>query len=356
MNFSKLLSGIFMVVSALQSTVTAATSLDQQLNQATMASAIAITAQQQQQIRQQQLTAALVWHGASPWINAVTAGATDEFASMGVKVVAVTDAQLDPAKQAADIENISMLKPDFILSLVVDAASVKGSYQKAVAKGAKLVLLSNPIPGFVLNQHYAGIVTDDMFGMGREAAKVLASYYNNPTKPARIGMIFHDASYFITNNRDNAFRTELKKYPQLQLVAQKGFVREQDTSDVAAALILQQPELNAIYVSWDAAAEGVVEALRSAGRNDVKVITHDLGVNNLLDLARSGNMLATIADQPYLIGQTMARQAALSQLGQQLPAFTLVPFSTVHHDNIAQSWLQSFRSPLPATLQKVLQP
>ena len=356
MNFSKLLSGIFMVVFALQGAVAAEVSLDQQLNQATMASAISITAQQQQQIRQQQLTAALVWHGASPWINAVTAGATAEFAAMGVKVVAVTDAQFDPAKQAADIENISMLKPDFILSLVVDAASVKGSYQKAVAKGAKLVLLSNPIPGFVLNQHYAGIVTDDMFGMGREAAKVLASYYDNPTKPARIGMIFHDASYFITNNRDNAFRTELKKYPQLQLVAQKGFVREQDTSDVAAALILQQPELNAIYVSWDAAAEGVVEALRSAGRADVKVITHDLGVNNLLDLARGGNMLATIADQPYLIGQTMARQAAISQLGQQLPAFTLVPFSTVHQNNIAQSWQQSFRSPLPSTLQKLLQP
>lgn len=366
MNFSKLLSGILSSIVVLQSAfsvhnaVAAQSSLDLQLSQATQASAITITTAQQQQIRQQQLTAALVWHGASPWINAVTAGAKDEFAAMGVKVVAVTDAQFDPAKQAADIENIGMLKPDLILSLVVDAASVKGSYQKAVANGARLVLLSNPIPGFVLNQHYAGIVTDDMFGMGREAAKVLAGYYDNQnhtqSKPARIGMIFHDASYFITNNRDNAFRDELKKHQQLQLVAEKGFVREQDTSDVAAALILQQPELNAIYVSWDAAAEGVVEALRAAGRADVKVITHDLGVNNLLDLARGGNMLATIADQPYLIGQTMARQAALSQLGQQLPAFTLVPFSTVHQHNIAPSWQQSFRSPLPATLEKVLLP
>jgi ribose transport system substrate-binding protein len=359
--FSKYLAGVWLFAGILSPVALVRADLAADLQQAATADQIQITAAEQQKIKQQQLTAALVWHGSSPWISAVTAGATAEFAAMGVKVVAVTDAQFDPAKQASDIENISMLKPDFMLSLVVDAASAKGSLQKAIDGGAKLVLLSNPIPGFVLNEHYAGIVTDDTFGMGREAAKVLASHFSahsdvSRETPARIATIFHDASYFITNNRDQAFRQELAKYPQLQLVAEKGFVREQDTADVAAALILQQPQLDAIYVSWDAAAEGVIEALRAAGRADIKVITHDLGVNNLLDLARRGNMLATIADQPYLIGQTMARQAALSELGRQLPAFTLVPFTTVHSDNVASSWQHSFRSPVPPLLQAVLQP
>lgn len=360
MIFSKYLAGILLFGGIFSPVAFVRADLAADLQQPATANQIQITVAEQQQIKQQQLTAALVWHGSSPWISAVTAGATAEFAAMGVKVVAVTDAQFDPAKQASDIENISMLKPDFMLSLVVDAASAKGSLQKAVDGGARLVLLSNPIPGFVLNQHYAGIVTDDMFGMGREAAKVLAKHFSardaGKTKPARIATIFHDASYFITNNRDQAFREELAKHPQLQLVAEKGFVREQETADVAAALILQQPQLDAIYVSWDAAAEGVIEALRAAGRADIKVITHDLGVNNLLDLARSGNMLATIADQPYLIGQTMARQAALSELGQKLPAFTLVPFTTVRSDNVASSWQHSFRSPVPPMLQAVLQP
>lgn len=361
MIFSKYLPAFLLLGSTLGQVGLAQADLATDLQQAATAEQIHMTAAEQQQIKQRQLTAALVWHGSSPWISAVTAGATAEFAAMGVKVVAVTDAQFDPAKQASDIENISMLKPDFMLSLVVDAASAKGSLQKAVDGGARLVLLSNPIPGFVLNQHYAGIVTDDMFGMGREAAKVLANHFSarsaaHQSKPARIATIFHDASYFITNNRDQAFREELAKHPQLQLVAEKGFVREQETADVAAALILQQPQLDAIYVSWDAAAEGVIEALRAAGRADIKVITHDLGVNNLLDLARSGNMLATIADQPYLIGQTMARQAALSELGQKLPAFTLVPFTAVRSDNVASSWQHSFRSPVPPLLQAVLQP
>lgn len=326
------------------------------LAEAVTASQIQLTTDQVGLLRQQKLTAALVWHGASPWIGAVTAGATAVFKELGVQVVAVTDAQFDPAKQASDIENVAMLKPDFVLSLVVDPASAKNAYQQLVNTGSQLVLLSNPVPGFVLGKDYAGIVTDDMFGMGRQAADVLAQSFPDAsaTQPLKIGMIYHDADYFITNNRDQAFRQQLAKYPQLQLIASKGFVREQETAEIAAALLLQQPKLQAIYVSWDAAAEGVVEALRASGRKDIKVITHDLGVNNLLDLAKGGNMLATIADQPYLIGQTMARVAALSELGVQTPAFTLVPFGTVTQQNIAAGWQQAFQSPLPPLLQQVL--
>lgn len=334
----------------------AATTAQDPLAHAVPASAIQLSTLQVQQLQQQRFTAALVWHGASPWISAVTAGATAEFTRLGVKVVAVTDAQFDPARQVADIENVTVLKPDFVLSLVVDPASAKAAYQQLVNSGSQLVLLSNPIPGFVLGQDYAGIVTDDMFGMGRQAADVLAQSFATASqdKPLQVGMIYHDAEYFITNNRDQAFRQQLSKYPQLQLSASQGFVREQETADIAAALILQQPKLQVIYVSWDAAAEGVVEALRAAGRKDIKVITHDLGVNNLLDLAKGGNMLATIADQPYLIGQTMARVAALRELGISTPAFTLVPFNTVTQQNIAAGWQQAFQSPLPALLQQLL--
>ncbi len=334
----------------------AATAPQEPLADAVPASAIQLSVSQVQQLQQQSLTAALVWHGASPWISAVTAGATAELNRLGVKVVAVTDAQFDPARQVADIENVTVLKPDFVLSLVVDPASAKAAYQQLVNTGSQLVLLSNPIPGFVLGQDYAGIVTDDMFGMGRQAADVLAQSFATASqdKPLQVGMIYHDADYFITNNRDQAFRQQLAKYPQLQLSASKGFVREQETADIAAALILQQPQLQVIYVSWDAAAEGVVEALRAAGRKDIKVITHDLGVNNLLDLAKGGNMLATVADQPYLIGQTMARVAALRELGVSTPAFTLVPFNTVTQQNIAAGWQQAFQSPLPALLHQLL--
>lgn len=319
---------------------------------AAKASDISLSEAQKKQLKDKKLTAALVWHGASPWITAVTRGAQDAFAQLGVEVVAVTDAQFDPAKQVADLENISALNPDIILSLSVDGISTKQSYQKAISQGAKLVLLSNPIPEFQHGKDFFGIVTDDMFGMGEAAAELV----NRSVKgQGKVGIIYHDANYFITNNRDNAFKIKLQEFENLTVVSQRGFIKESETSNIAAAMILQNPELDAIYVSWDAAAEGVVEALRSFGNKKVKVITHDLGVNNLLDMAMSRNMFGTISDRPHTIGSSMAYIAGLAVLGEPTPLFTLVPYDTVTKENISTIWQHAFKVPVPKLLDLALQ-
>ena len=56
------------------------------------------------QIKDKKATAALLWHTSSDFVNAVTAGAKDEFARLGIEVVAETDAGFDSAKQMSDVE------------------------------------------------------------------------------------------------------------------------------------------------------------------------------------------------------------------------------------------------------------
>ncbi|GAA0817253.1 substrate-binding domain-containing protein [Colwellia asteriadis] len=318
---------------------------------------ISLSEQQVAQLKTKKLTAALVWHGSSSWVSAVNQGARETFSTLGIDVIAVTDAQFDPAKQVADLENVSALKPDIILSLSVDSTSTKNSYRNAIDSGAKLVLLSNPIEGFVHHKDYVGIVTDDMFGMGRAAAELAIEALNQPSKSdkGKLGMIYHDANYFITNNRDSAFREALSAAPNIEIVIEKGFVKESDTSNIAAAMVLKNPEIEAIYVSWDSAAEGVIEALRSLDRPDIKVITHDLGVNNLLDMATNRNLYGTVADRPYDIGATMAKLGAASILGQQAAQVTIVPFDKVTRTNITTAWLEAFKKPLPKLLKQALQ-
>ncbi|WP_286234553.1 substrate-binding domain-containing protein [Thalassotalea sediminis] len=303
-------------------------------------------------IKAKKLTAALVWHGSSAWVSAVTKGATKTFEDLGVKVVAVTDAQFDPAKQVADLENISALSPDIILSLSVDSISTSSSYRAAINSGAKLVLLSNPIDGFVHGRDYVGIVTDDMFGMGEAAAELVAESLDNK---GNLGILYHDAKYFITNNRDQAFEDALSNYPDINVVTKRGFIKEHETSNITAAMVLQNPELQAIYVSWDTAAEGVIESLRSLDRRDIKVVTHDLGINNLLDMAIDGNLYGTVSDRPFDIGATMAKLGAASFIGQSAAPVTIVPFDKVTKKEISSIWHQAYKTPLPSLLNKALQ-
>lgn len=308
-----------------------------------------------EQIRAGRYKAALVWHGASNWVNALSLGARQTFGELGIQVVAETDAQYDPAKQASDIENVTALKPDIILSLVIDSISAQGSYRAAVNRGSKLVLLSNPIHGFQPNREYVGIVTDDMRGMGIAAAELIRDAVGGRGK---IGLIYHDADYFITNQRDNAFRQTirhgLRGTGQIEIAVERGFIRESETSNIAAAMVLQHPQLKAIYVAWDAAAEGVIEGLRSMGRGDIKVVTHDLGVNNLVDMAMRGSMYGTVADRPYEIGQAMAKLGAYGLLGKEAPPFSVVSFDQVRRENIRDIWTSAYRADLPPLLERAL--
>lgn len=313
---------------------------------------ISISSGEAAAVKGKKYKAALVWHASGDWVNAVTEGAKRKFEELGIEVVATTDAQFDSARQASDIENVMALNPDIILTLVVDPVSGGAAFKPAVDKGTELVLLSNPIAGYKPNSEYTGIVTDDMYGMGVAAAEMMSDGIGGE---GNIGFIYHDASYFITNNRDNAFRTAIQeKHSDIKIVSEKGFTEEGQTFELASAMILQNPDLKGIYVAWDVAAEGVIEALRAQGRRDVKVITHDLGQNNALDMIKQGNMYGTVADRPFEIGQAMAMLGVYGLLDKESPAFSVVGYDKVTKENLATTWEKSLRRPIPKKLSEAL--
>ncbi|KAF7768769.1 hypothetical protein PCIT_a3264 [Pseudoalteromonas citrea] len=296
-------------------------------------------------------TAALAWHSSSPWTDAVTRGALDTFERFDIDVIAITDAQYDPVKQLADLESINALRPSFVLSLSVDSVSTASGYRQLLEAGTKLVLLSNPILSIQEHKHFAGLISVNTQAMGRSAAQLIDRAV---VHTGNVGVIFHEADYYVTNQRDKAFLDALKTYQDITVVAKKGFVQEQDTSAVTMAMLLKQPNIDAIYVSWEKAAEGVIEALRMMGRDNVKVVSHDLGVSTLLDMAQGGNMYAVVSDRPYDVGTAMAMRAINSQRGITNPLLKPIEYDLVTKDNLEAVWPLAFRSNLPRALQCVL--
>ena len=86
--------------------------------------------------------------------------------------------------------------------------------------------LSNLPAGYEHPRDYAAIVTDDLFQMGKQAADALASAMDGK---GSVGWIYHDADYYVTNQRDNAFKTTIEKdYPEISIVADKGISAQSD--------------------------------------------------------------------------------------------------------------------------------
>ncbi len=319
---------------------------------AVRANEVTLTDEQIAVVKGKGYTAAMLWAGSGEWYNAMSAGAEAMFKELGIKVLINSDAQFDMAKQATDVETSLSLNPDIILTLVVDPVSGNRAFQPAVDAGVTLVLADNGVDGYTAGNQYTSIVTGDHFGMGRAAAELMDEALNGKGK---IGFIYHDADYFVTNNRDNEFkRTIESSYPGMDIVAEGGFTDEASTEGVAAAMLTRNPDITGIYVAWDVAAEGVIAALRASGLSDVKVVAHDLGGTNDLDMAMDGNMYGKVADLPYDLGVCMARIAALNLLGEKVPPFVVVPSVKMTKDNIVEAWQVSLRKAPPKNIITVL--
>ena len=95
----------------------------------TPTSALKLTDTEVAKIKEGKYTSALLWHTSSDFVNAVTAGAKDEFARLGVSVVADTDAGFDAAKQKTDVETVMAKKPSAILTLALDPVTAARGVQ-----------------------------------------------------------------------------------------------------------------------------------------------------------------------------------------------------------------------------------
>ncbi|WP_031205273.1 substrate-binding domain-containing protein [Mesorhizobium sp. L2C067A000] len=311
--------------------------------------------------------AALLWHTSSDFTNAVTAGATDEFARAGITIAVKTDAQFDSARQRSDIETALAAKPNVILALPLDPVTSAEAFRQAVKDGTKLVFLSNLPKGYKQGTDYASIVTDDLFQMGKQAADAMAKAIGGKGK---VGYIFHDAAYYVTNQRDQAFKTTIEKvYPDIKIVAEQGISDPARAEELANAMLLQHPDLDGIYVTWAEPADGVLSALRGAGNARTKIVTLDLAEPVALDMVKGGNVAALVADkayelgramaasgmksllgQPtpaYELGRAMAASGMKSLLGQPTPAFVVAPALTVTKENVAQGWKDSLNRDAP---------
>ena len=315
---------------------------------ATPSSALTLTDAEAAKLKDGKYTAALLWHTSSDFVNAVTAGATDEFNRLGMTVVAQTDAGFDAAKQKSDVETILARKPSAILALPLDPVTSAEAFKPAVAAGVKIVLLSNKPKDFVQGKDYVTIVTDDLFQMGKHAADALAAAIGNKGK---IGYIYHDAQYYVTNQRDNAFKTTIEtEHPDIKIVAQQGITDPARAQDIAQAMLLKNPDLDGIYVTWAQPAEGVLAALRAAGNKHTKIVTLDLSEPIGLDMVKGGNVAAIVADKAYELGRAMATAAGYGLLNKPAPAFVVAPVLTVTKANVVEGWKESLHREPPQSI------
>ena len=311
-----------------------------------------LTADEVAQIQAAGLTAAIVMHYAgNDWSSAQIEGLKDEFARLGIEVVAVTDADFKPEKQVSDIETVMALNPDIIISIPTDPVATSAAYKKAAAAGIKLVFMDNVPADMVGGTDYVSVVSADNMGNGAASAHLMAKALNGQGK---IGLIYHDADFFVTAQRYQGFKDVLSQYPGIEVVEEKGIGGPDfagDAQAAATALLTKYPDIDGLWGVWDVPAEGMMAAAREAGRLDLKIATQDLGTNVAIQLAKNELIIGLGAQRPYDQGVAEARLAAAASIGKTgLPVFVALGALPVSHENVLEAWKTVYSVDAPSSV------
>ncbi|MBV8398622.1 MAG: substrate-binding domain-containing protein, partial [Acetobacteraceae bacterium] len=144
-------------------------------------------------------TAAIIMHyGGNDWSRAQIQALQTQFASMGIKVIAVTDAGFKAEKQVSDIETVLAQKPNIIIGVPVDPEATARAFKTAAEQGVKIVLANFAPNGLAAGKDYVSVVSADEYGNGIASALLLVQAVGGK---GEVGLVYHAADFQVTRQR-----------------------------------------------------------------------------------------------------------------------------------------------------------
>ena len=322
--------------------------------QASPISSVSLTAEELQKIKDMHATAAIVMHyGGNDWSRAQVDALKAKFNSMGIRVVAVTDAGFKAEKQVSDIETVMAQKPSIIVAAPVDPAATASAFKAAADAGVKIVFMNQSPNGMVAGKDFVSVVSADEYGNGVASALLLGQSLNGK---GEVGLVFHAADFHVTRQRYEAVKKTLADdFPGIKVVAEQGIGGPDfpgDAEKAASAMLTSHPRIKGIWAVWDVPAEGVISAARNAGRDDLVITTIDLGENVAIDMASGGYVKGLGGQRVYDQGLTEATLAGYGLLGKAAPAYVASPALPVDKENLLASWQTVYHVPAPDKVGK----
>ena len=282
------------------------------------------------------------------WAELHEKGIREELEQFGIDVVSVMDAHFDSELQNAQLDGIRLQKPDAVIAIPADDSRTREKFQE-LSKVSKLVFISN-VPDGMSKNSYVSCVSVNESENGTNTGRMLGEYCKE-NKKKKAGFIIHGAAFYGTRVRDNAAERIIKdSYPDIDIVTIRSFGEISNAYQVAKDVITANPEIEAMYVSWDRPALLAIKALKELGREDVAVFTTDLD-HGIARCMEEGIVKGLSTQRPYEQGRAAAAVVAKSLVSEeQLPKYVGVQPYQVEPKQLRLAWKEIFHESMPDRL------
>ena len=248
----------------------------------------------------------------------------------------------DSDSQAQQIEQAIAQKPDALVVLPQDGEALTPVAQKATDAGIQVINIDRE---FSAPSAYHTVIGGDNYGIGVQAGNFFADQLKCKGNVVEIQGL---AGISVTTDRSKGFSDEMKKKcPDggIKMVAKQPGDFNPDTGlKVMENILNANKKIDAVYTHDDDMAQGVVQAIRNAGRDDEMFLTGVGGSSDAMEQIEEGGLYrATFLYNPNMAA-TAVNMARLIALGQgfselvppEVPRQVVVPAAVVTKANMAK--------------------
>lgn len=322
-----------------------------------------LTEDDKEALLQMNLKLALQWQAATEETSiAFQTGAVIAAEELGMEVVANNYAEWDSLTEI-DLVEIAMLKnPDYFIVSTVEPEATKVVWRKVADAGIPIVVISTYFPGLEVPEEIISNSTDDSKGTGVCAGYLMAQalYEKYGEYRGKVLTLDWGIEFFVTNQREEGFRQNMKLYPNIEVVGRETFPDPTAVLDTAKAILPRYPDIDGIFVTWtEPCALDVYQAAKELGRTDLIITSVDLSERVAIEIARAeGPILYGVggADSAK-IGVNAVYLVALHALGKEVPQLATTPTIPVERSNLIEAWDAAYGSidkPIPPEVPDIL--
>jgi len=258
----------------------------------------------------------------NPFFVTLKDGAMKAANDAGVKLV-VTDSQDNPATEAKNIEDLIIKKVDALLINPTDSAAIAPSVFKANKAGIPVFTVDRSAKSGKVVAH---IASDNVAG-GILAGEFLVKMISAKGKVVELEGIAGSSAAI---DRGKGFNQVMSKYPGITVVAKQtaNFNRAEGLR-VFENILQAQPEIDGVFAHNDEMILGAIQAAQAAGRDKGIVFVGFDAVDDAVNAVSAGQLEATVAQQPTVIGELGVKTAVDYLNGKSVKQNIPVPLSLV---------------------------
>lgn len=254
----------------------------------------------------------------NPFFVSLKEGIEAKAKEKGMKV-SVVDAQDDTAKQVSGIEDLILKKVDLLIINPTDSAAISSAVQSANDAGIPVITVDRSADE---GEVVTFIASDNVAG-GEQAAKYIVEQLGENAKVVELEGVSGASA---TRERGEGFHNIADK--QLDVVSSQTAEFDRTKGlNVMENMLQGNKDIQGVFAHNDEMALGAIEAIKATGK-DILVVGFD-GNEDALKAVEAGDLSATIAQQPALIGEEAITAAEKILKGEKVEETISVPLKLV---------------------------